>query len=250
MQPQRLPADPAKQGGSSQPPQTYTTQQGFELAIASAVATRPHLDLAAEFLVLVFSANNVPYAFMGGYSLALRGSPRGTHDVDLTVGCAMDQLVQVVKAQSRIWRPLGPTSGVLRLFIGVGGENSGVPELKVMVDVILRGSLGAPDNPQAATEVINSTTSLGPRAWPALDLPTVMNSKLGAFFARGGGNPRSNDYQDILFLINRYMEPIYNIRSQLNATHRQEFVNAYARANAGPQRMGQVKKIKHVLGIV
>ena len=77
-----------------------------------------------------------------------------------------------------------------------------------------------------------------------------MNSKLGAFFARGGSSPQSNDYQDIVFLVNKYMEPIYNIRSQLNATHRQEFVNAYARANPGPQRMAQVKKIKHVLGIV
>jgi hypothetical protein len=77
-----------------------------------------------------------------------------------------------------------------------------------------------------------------------------MNSKLGAFFARGGGNPESNDYEDIIFLVNNYMEPIYNIRSQLNATHRQEFVNVYAKANQGPQNMGKVKKIKHVLGIV
>ena len=77
-----------------------------------------------------------------------------------------------------------------------------------------------------------------------------MNSKLSAFFARGGNNAQSNDYQDIIFLVNKYMEPIYNIRSQLNATHRQEFVNAYARANPGPQKVGQVKKIKHVLGIV
>jgi hypothetical protein len=98
--------------------------------------------------------------------------------------------------------------------------------------------------------VIDSTTSLGPRAWQVLDLPAAMNSKLGAFFARGGSNPQSKDYQDIVFLVTKYMEPIYNIRSQLNATHRQEFVNAYARANPGPQKMGQVKKIRHVLGMV
>jgi hypothetical protein len=101
MQSQRSSAGPSKQGESSQPPQTYTVQQGFELATTSAVATKPHLDLAAEFVVRVFSANNIPYAFMGGYSLALRGSPRGTHDVDLTVGCDMGQLVQIIKAQNR-----------------------------------------------------------------------------------------------------------------------------------------------------
>ena len=101
MQPQRNPVDPANQGGSSQPLQTYNVQQGFELANESRIATKTHLDLAAEFMVRVFSANNVPYAFMGGYSLILRGSPRGTHDIDLTVGCAMDQLIQVVKAQNR-----------------------------------------------------------------------------------------------------------------------------------------------------
>ena len=47
---------------------------------------------------------------------------------------------------SRVWRPLGPTSGVLRLFVKVGGENSGVPELKVMVDVILRGECHLPSD--------------------------------------------------------------------------------------------------------
>jgi hypothetical protein len=47
---------------------------------------------------------------------------------------------------SRIWRPLGPTSGVLRIFIGVGGENTGVPELRVMVDVILRGECHLPSD--------------------------------------------------------------------------------------------------------
>jgi hypothetical protein len=51
--------------------------------------------------VRVFSANHIPYAFMGGYSLILRGSPRGTQDLDVTVGCAMDQLAQVLKAQNR-----------------------------------------------------------------------------------------------------------------------------------------------------
>ncbi|TVY50873.1 hypothetical protein LCER1_G007409 [Lachnellula cervina] len=147
----------------------------------------------------------------------------------------MDQLVQVVKAQNRY-----SYLRFFRLFVKVGGENSGVTELRLMVDVILRGECHLPSDsidthstetfeqvlserlmiPQATSEVINTTTSPGPRTWPVLDLPTVMNSKLGAFFARGGSNPQSKDYQDILFLVNKYMEPIYNIRSQLNATHR------------------------------
>jgi hypothetical protein len=78
----------------------YTAQQGFELAKASMVATRTHLDLAADFLVHVFDSNHVSYAFMGGYSLALRGSLRETYDIDLTIGCDMDKLVQIIKAQN------------------------------------------------------------------------------------------------------------------------------------------------------
>jgi hypothetical protein len=37
--------------------------------------------------------------------------------------------------------------GVLRLFVLVGGEKYGVPELRVMVDVILRGECHLPSDP-------------------------------------------------------------------------------------------------------
>jgi hypothetical protein len=49
----------------------------------------------------MFQANGIPYAFMGGFALKLRGSTRDTYDVDVAVGCTMQRLIEVLSAQPR-----------------------------------------------------------------------------------------------------------------------------------------------------
>ncbi|KAF2490757.1 hypothetical protein BU16DRAFT_565687 [Lophium mytilinum] len=197
---------------------------------------------ALQTMTRVFQANNIAFAIMGGFALKLRGSTRDTRDVDIALGCTMQRLIEVLSAQPRIRRPAGPTSGVMRVFVKVGGQlTPGIPELWVMVDLILRGSLGAPDNPQTASETVSVTTSVGPKQYLVLDILNTMISKLGAFFARGA----INDYNDLVFLILRYAEQIYAIRAQLNQAHRQHFVTTYARTN----QENRVRRVKHTLGV-
>jgi hypothetical protein len=57
----------------------YTYDQ-FEGCMArSRDATPAELAQARDYLIQILQANNVPYAFVGGYSLVLRGSQRPTN---------------------------------------------------------------------------------------------------------------------------------------------------------------------------
>jgi hypothetical protein len=60
-----------------------------------------HLGLAGRFLRQLFAAYDIPVAFVGGWAIYLRGSGRQTNDVDITVGCAMPDLMDVLTAQPR-----------------------------------------------------------------------------------------------------------------------------------------------------
>ncbi|RDL37584.1 uncharacterized protein BP5553_05017 [Venustampulla echinocandica] len=243
---------PPKQAAQP-PPGTYTVAEGFSLAQKAATETTvAHLCSAADFLARVFEVNNVPFAFMGGYSLWLRGSNRHTNDIDLTVGCDMNHLINIIKSQQRILRPQGPVSGTIRLFVRTGGviENQGLPDLFTEADVMLSGTLGAPDDPQTAFEIVTREAPIGERSWPVLNISTLMSSKLGAFFGRGQGSPHSKDYIDIMFLANKYREAVYAIRTQLNATHKQHVVNTYIQASKGTGNEKKVKAIKYIFGCV
>ncbi|KAH7314338.1 hypothetical protein BKA65DRAFT_121040 [Rhexocercosporidium sp. MPI-PUGE-AT-0058] len=180
---------------------------------------------------------------MGGFSLNLRGSGRDTHDIDLAIGCDMQRLISILKPQDRILRPLGPVSGVMRIFVRAGGSiDVGLPNLLVVVDLVFRGALGAPGNPQTASEVITSPPALGSRPYTVLNIAAIMNSKLGAYFARSS----DKDFADIQFLLTRYPQEIWSIRAQLNQNHRQAFVNAFASTNPPQARL---KGAKQILGI-
>lgn len=59
------------------------------------------LVAAADLVSQVFQANSIPYAFMGGFALKLRGSTRDTHDIDVAVECTMQRLIEVLSGQPR-----------------------------------------------------------------------------------------------------------------------------------------------------
>ncbi|KAI9710294.1 MAG: hypothetical protein M1820_002788 [Bogoriella megaspora] len=230
----------------SAPANTYSAEQGSALALTAQNAGDKHLVAAADYIVQVFQANNIKYAIMGGFSLMLRGNKRETHDVDVAIGCTMQRLKEVLSPQARILRPAGPVAGVMRVFIKVGGQyNAGLTELNTEVDLILRGSLGAPDDPSAASEAITANTPLGQRSFLILNLPTIVAGKLNAFFARG----ENSDFIDIGFLIGGFFQQIYAVRTQLNQTHRQHYVTEFERRNPGSSSANRVRSIKYTLGI-
>ena len=86
---------------TQQQPGTYTPEQQHGLSMAAIVASTPQLLAAADLVSQVFQANGIPFAFMGGFALKLRGSIRDTQDVDVAVGCTMQRLIEVLSAQSR-----------------------------------------------------------------------------------------------------------------------------------------------------
>lgn len=79
----------------------YNTDRFAELYYPSNTADLLHLGLAARFIAGLFEANQVTYAFIGGWAVYLRGGRRRTQDIDITVATSMDNLKQVLTAQSR-----------------------------------------------------------------------------------------------------------------------------------------------------
>jgi predicted nucleotidyltransferase len=79
----------------------YTYDQFEGLMARSRGATLEELAEARDYLILILQTNNVLYAFMGGYSLVLRGSPRPTSDIDIAIQVNQLELRAVVTPQSR-----------------------------------------------------------------------------------------------------------------------------------------------------
>jgi hypothetical protein len=94
-------ASSSRAAPKEQPAGTYNVDEGNALGLASAASSSGHLLSAADYIIGLLETNRVPYALMGGFALKLRGSPRTTHDVDLTVGCSMGQLIQLLTSQPR-----------------------------------------------------------------------------------------------------------------------------------------------------
>jgi hypothetical protein len=104
------------------------------------------------------------------------------------------------------------------------------------------GALGAPDDPRLASELVTVNIDGGEKQYPLLNITHIMASKLGAQFARG----TKNYMDDILFLIQKFPEEVFAIRTQLNPEHRQAFIDALVRVATSP---GIIKKAKLSLGI-
>jgi hypothetical protein len=79
---------------------TATFQQGNPLRKEYEYDFR-RLTSAAYFAAQLFTAEFIPFAFMGGYSLKLRGNKRDTCDVDIAFGGTMEQLIRCIVGQPR-----------------------------------------------------------------------------------------------------------------------------------------------------
>nr|POF02290.1 hypothetical protein CFP56_65555 [Quercus suber] len=206
-----------------QPAGTYTPTQLAALAEAAHRAMPVHLIAAADYVSAILGRNNIPIAIMGGFSLGATEIPP--------------------MSISRVLRPLGPVSGVMRVFVKTGGQyESGLSDMLVEVDLILRGSLGAPEHPESAFEVVSVNTSVGPRQYRLLNLEGIMTSKLGAAFARSS----QNDIDDILFLIAQYPAELWGLKANFSIGQRQHFINHLYQI--GVDRPA-IKKAQQVFGL-
>ncbi|KAG4436258.1 hypothetical protein IFR05_008240, partial [Cadophora sp. M221] len=77
------------------------------------------------------------------------------------------------------------------------------------------GSLGAPLDLTTSSELITypSPTDQGTNQYRIINIPAITNAKLNAFFSRES----QNDYQDIIFLLMKYPQEIYDCRGPTEA---------------------------------
>ena len=79
----------------------YDTTRFGELLNLSQNPRDESLALAAAFLIRTLEPNNISVVVMGGFALRLRGGTRATTDVDVTVNCTIDQLVELLQNNER-----------------------------------------------------------------------------------------------------------------------------------------------------
>lgn len=59
---------------------------------------------AASFVASLFTSHSIPFAFIGGFAMRLRGSPRFTEDIDVCVQTTMLQLWKITEPEQRyVW---------------------------------------------------------------------------------------------------------------------------------------------------
>jgi hypothetical protein len=116
---------------------TYTWKEMAEYQRASVqAATMSNLAAAQRRIARALDANRMDNTIMGGFSLALRGNPRPTADVDMAVRGPMATLRQILSAQDGVVLPANPTEDVLRIFVDVGDRKCSA---WVMMDVKIAG---------------------------------------------------------------------------------------------------------------
>ncbi|KAK8047378.1 hypothetical protein PG996_015442 [Apiospora saccharicola] len=224
--------------GPGKIPNGYTPDQGERLTQSSRHPSRIELCYALEFMAELIQAKGISYAVMGGLALNLRGSRRETHDVDIVVACNMLTLRQACIGVERIKVPIGPTSGVMRVFLEVGQK-------WIQVDLILAGSLGAPYNLSTTTESVTLPKSAGAKLCTAINIRCQFQSKLGSLLARNS----TADYLDLEFMCNQFSPQIAIFRDQLSLPQRENFVIHCAANIEEPDKAARIEKMKRLLGV-
>ncbi|KAB5530358.1 hypothetical protein GE09DRAFT_390151 [Coniochaeta sp. 2T2.1] len=101
----------------------YDTDRFGELYYGSNDLDDRNLGLAARYMVSLLRRHGIPFAFLGGWAMRLRGGDRSTQDIDIAVAgyVGMDYLKAVMLQEPHLcswshlnpslcshWRALGP----------------------------------------------------------------------------------------------------------------------------------------------
>ncbi|KZM19279.1 uncharacterized protein EKO05_0005106 [Ascochyta rabiei] len=213
--------------------EVYDTNRFGELYYASRQPTSNHLFLAANHLAQICRNANIPYAFLGGWTVRLRGGSRETQDVDIAVATTMELFRKTLLQMPRICFPQTYGQTAVNLFVQTGmSYDQGykdTPNLAVQVDVIISGHLNSPtDINNNTSEVITLPNGFNARVVNTLYL---LRGKFHAFITRGKTN--TNDYQDLVFLISQYQMEMPQYNSHIDKAYRLAFLDKYAEMNSG-----------------
>ena len=82
--------------------EVYSVDQDLDgLEEQALQAGHDHLTAAAQWIEELMNQKQLTFAFMGGYSLILRGSSRTTTDIDVAVSLKMREVKSLLADQER-----------------------------------------------------------------------------------------------------------------------------------------------------
>ncbi|KAM5374312.1 hypothetical protein ACJZ2D_006485 [Fusarium nematophilum] len=186
--------------------EVYDTDRFGELYYASREPARMNLALGARYLNELFASYQIPFAFLGGWAVYLRGGQRTTQDVNITVATSMENLKAILMMEARICFP--QTHGTTSVQVFIHTEGAWDPDLRrcrhlaISADVIITGSWSSQLAVQ--TELIvprHSVPRGGNPEMPVVDIFYQMTGKLQAYSDRRS----NNDYIDLEFLATYYV---------------------------------------------
>ncbi|KAF2818210.1 hypothetical protein CC86DRAFT_169784 [Ophiobolus disseminans] len=226
----------------------YDTDRFGVLYYASRQPTSTHLLLAANHLAQVCESAGISHAFLGGWTVRLRGGTRETQDVDITVATTMELFKKATLQMPRICFPQTHGQTAVNLFVHTGKSwdqgYKDLPDLAVQVDVIISGQLNSP------TEINDNTSEVVtlPNGIKAVVVNTfyLLRGKFHAFNTRGDTN--TNDYQDLVFLITKYPKVMSQHGRDIEEAYRLAFLRKYAETNAANQNF--IEWMRQTLGLM
>ncbi|KAJ2899146.1 hypothetical protein MKZ38_003393 [Zalerion maritima] len=250
----------------------YNTDRFAELYSAARNAPMGNVGLAARFLIEIFQRNSIPFAFIGGWAIHLRGNTRATEDVDIAVGADMALLKEILMDEPRVCVPLVHGKTCIQVFIHTGGawdpEFPNTNPLAISADIVIngrkdlsrrascsladhadfKGNLNTPPDLPNGTEIIYpaSETTQGPGQVPVIDIFYQVTAKLQAHFGRRSSGS-TKDYIDLVFLVRTYAHQIQAFCQYLNHDHRIAFVDDVALARPGDAEF--ISFVKAAFGI-
>ncbi|KAF2151681.1 hypothetical protein K461DRAFT_294579 [Myriangium duriaei CBS 260.36] len=199
------------------------------------------LHTCAQMVDQIFRENGLLYAFIGGYSTVLYGSPRSVQDIDVVVEADIPEVMAALVKQKPLCLPEQYEYGFASIFVKTGLKLT-KPDMNmsrtepVQVNIVMSGYTGSPSNLDSCTQKISL-----PRTGVSvsiLDLKTQMAQTLSAYRSRGD----HKDYEDLSFMIRRYHVEITQVARHLRIqdreyllermTRRQEFQLANIAAQA------------------
>ncbi|RMJ09166.1 hypothetical protein CDV36_011223 [Fusarium kuroshium] len=227
----------------------YDTDRFGELYYASREPSRQNLALGARYLNDLFAFYQVPFAFLGGWAVYLRGGQRRTQDVDIAVATTMENLKAILMTQARVCFPQTHGAACAQIFIHTGGQwDQDFPNsrcLAISADVIITGNLGTPPDLPNGSEMIRLSPSI-PRGsnpeMPVIDIFYQMTGKLQAYSDRQS----TNDYIDLQFLVMNYINEVSAISPYLDHDQLVHWFNDYEANNT--DRPDFVQFMRDMLG--
>ncbi|KAH8723982.1 hypothetical protein GQ44DRAFT_773561 [Phaeosphaeriaceae sp. PMI808] len=228
--------------------EVYDTTRFGQLYYASRQPSSDQLGLAAIHVTASLNQYSLPNAIIGGWAVFLRGGARQTLDVDLTVSTTMPYLKSVLLLDRRICFPLTHGSTSVQIFVWVGrsfdASAPNAPDYAVSMDLVLSGNLGIPASLNGACENIKPIDNT-PHGGSAVVLSIFyqLYAKFGAFSSRG--TTTDNDFNDLVFLLNKHANEIPPLRQSLNSNQRRSFFQTYSQ-----KYVGYDDSIMHMKGLL